>query len=207
MDAFFKGKKAFLMNVPLALLPQFLPYQDEGKPPYSVIFAFADTLDEMAKILNETGNLLRPEGTLLIAYPKLANKLGRTGIHRDHIFPTLMIDEATGYYQNTTLRFNAMRSFDENYTVLAIKKDEKQKARSGPSMRVIDYENDIHTIELYLKDSPVLAIFNQLTPGYKRGWARYIYSTKVTVTRERRLEEMKTLLLKGIKSKDLVRKG
>jgi uncharacterized protein YdeI (YjbR/CyaY-like superfamily) len=40
-----------------------------------------------------------------------------------------------------------------------------------------------------------------LTPGYQREWARFIYGAKAEATKQRHLEQMKTVLKAGYKSK------
>jgi uncharacterized protein YdeI (YjbR/CyaY-like superfamily) len=58
-----------------------------------------------------------------------------------------------------------------------------------------------------LRHSPdVLAFYQSLTPGYRKDWARYVYSAVQEETREKRREEMKVILGEGYKSIDLYRR-
>ena len=50
-------------------------------------------------------------------------------------------------------------------------------------------------------------MFNKLTPGYQRGWARYVYGVKNEDTKAKRLTEMEDILKKGFKSIDLYRQN
>lgn len=74
-------------------------------------------------------SILKDEVILYISYPKLKNKLNVVGIYRDHILPYLEVSEESGYYKDTLMRFNMMASFDENYTILGIKKDKTYRKR------------------------------------------------------------------------------
>ena len=46
-------------------------------------------------------------------------------------------------------------------------------------------------------------LYAELTPGYQRDWARYIYSAKQAATQEKRRTEMLDILGKGHKTKNL----
>lgn len=62
-------------------------------------------------------------------------------------------------------------------------------------------------MEKDLQDIPdLLAFYQSLTPGYRKDWARYVYSAKQEATRAKRREEMKIILGAGYKSRDLYRK-
>ncbi|TLQ05297.1 hypothetical protein FEZ51_01175 [Pediococcus stilesii] len=65
-----------------------------------------------------------------------------------------------------------------------------------------DYEVDIPRVAELLQDSPKLQLFfNQLTPGYQREWARFIFGVKSELTKERHIEKMKVVFEAGFKSK------
>jgi uncharacterized protein YdeI (YjbR/CyaY-like superfamily) len=65
----------------------------------------------------------------------------------------------------------------------------------------------VASIEADLRDTPdLLAFYKSLTPGYRKDWARYVYSAKQEETRAKRREEMKMILAAGYKSRDLYRK-
>ena len=48
-------------------------------------------------------------------------------------------------------------------------------------------------------------MYQDLTPGYQRDWARYIFSAKQQKTREKRHAQMVEILSQGYKSVDLFR--
>ncbi len=50
-----------------------------------------------------------------------------------------------------------------------------------------------------------LKFFKELTPGYQRDWARYIFSAKQQSTQEKRKAQMVDILSQGYKSVDLFR--
>ena len=65
-----------------------------------------------------------------------------------------------------------------------------------------DYEADIPAlIELFAAEQDLQAMLQSLTPGYQREWARFIYGAKAEATKQRHLEQMKTVLKSGYKSK------
>jgi len=55
--------------------------------------------------------------------------------------------------------------------------------------------------------SDLLAFYQSLTPGYRKDWARYIYSAKQQETQEKRIEEMKLIFGKVYKTRELYRKA
>lgn len=65
-----------------------------------------------------------------------------------------------------------------------------------------DYEKDIPAVADLLKDDETLfKFFNDLTPGYQREWARFIFGAKAEATKERHIEQMKIVFRAGFKSK------
>ncbi|MEH7355043.1 YdeI/OmpD-associated family protein, partial [Neobacillus drentensis] len=56
------------------------------------------------------------------------------------------------------------------------------------------------------KNEELLKTYNELTFGYQKDWARYVYSAKRKETQEKRLLEMETILGEGYKSMDLYRR-
>lgn len=197
------NEQRLLKNIPNTYLFLNNLYPSQKNPPYQVILAFVDTLDVMKQTLLEAEKELTNEGILYLCYPKLKNTLGLSGIHRDHIFPYLFVDETTGYVKDTRMRFNKMASFDDNYTLLVVKKDTKQKRRSQTSLKVEDYKHHIEDIKKRLKNESCYDFYTKLTPGYQKGWARYIFSAKTEETKQKRILDMIKLLNQGIKSKDL----
>lgn len=94
-------------------------------------------------------------------------------------------------------------------SVVGLKADERNKNRtsSKPSQSVDDYLAMIPHIEQDLQDSPdVLAFYQSLTPGYRKDWARYVYSAVQEETRVKRRAEKKAVLAAGYKSMDLYRR-
>lgn len=177
--------------------------------PVDLIFAFVETIEQfqqlVANVLENNG--LAPEGLLYIAYPKKGNKKYATYVHRDEIFPTLKVGE-DGFIEGTTFKFNRMVSLDEIFTVVGIKNSNKPTKVTKESARVGDYLQFLPEIEKILAEHPVASdFFNQLTPGYKKDWARYVYSGKQAATQEKRKAEMIAILSEGYKSKDLYRQG
>lgn len=65
----------------------------------------------------------------------------------------------------------------------------------------------IPAVEQDLTDSAEqLAFYQSLTPGYRKDWARYVYSAVQEETREKRRAEMKKILGEGYKSIDIYRR-
>jgi len=54
---------------------------------------------------------------------------------------------------------------------------------------------------LLADDAKLQAFFNDLTPGYQREWARFIFGTKADATKQRHIAAMKTVFSAGYKSK------
>lgn len=175
---------------------------------HDAVFVFVETIDDMVtqtkKIINEQS--LLEKGYLFFAYPKKGNKRYETYVHRDEIFPALKVDDE-GYVDNSDLKFSRMVSMNDVFTVVGLKR-EKKKARKSPaaSQSVGNYEGNVKDIEKLLADYPeVLKMFKDLTPGYQRDWARYVFSAKQQKTREKRQEQMVEILSQGYKSVDLYR--
>lgn len=64
------------------------------------------------------------------------------------------------------------------------------------------FEKDIPAVSELLSDTPDLAkFFNQLTPGYQREWARFIFGAKAEATKQRHIDNMKEVFQAGYKSK------
>ncbi|MFC6260736.1 YdeI/OmpD-associated family protein [Levilactobacillus fujinensis] len=55
--------------------------------------------------------------------------------------------------------------------------------------------------ELLADDATLLAFFNDLTVGYQREWARYIFGAKAEDTKQRHIVDMRQILAAGYKSK------
>ncbi|KRK90984.1 hypothetical protein FC99_GL002520 [Levilactobacillus koreensis JCM 16448] len=55
--------------------------------------------------------------------------------------------------------------------------------------------------ELLSDDPTLLAFFNNLTVGYQREWARYVFGAKAEDTKQRHIADMHQILAAGYKSK------
>ncbi|CCV66683.1 conserved hypothetical protein [Paracholeplasma brassicae] len=175
----------------------------EEKRFYQVVVGFVGELSQMKQAILYANKCLHEDGMLYLIYPKLNNKIYLKGIHRDHIFPYLMVNEDSGYVNETDLRFNQMRAYDINQTLFGLKKDKTRKERIKAKKDNVDYSKKISEVRTLLKDSLSLNFFDSLAPGYQKAWARYVFEAALEETRKRRIEEMKHLLNQGIKSKNL----
>jgi len=180
---------------------------------YDLVFAFVLDMEALKSLVGRViaEQALRPSGYLFVAYPKLGNKKYATSIHRDDLFPGLGADEE-GYIAGSAVKFARMVGLDDVFTVVGFKMDAgKGKATvraAQPSQRVDDYVDLIPSVEQDLADAPeLLAFYRSLTPGYRKDWARYVYSAKQEETRVNRREEMKAILGAGFKSRELYRQA
>lgn len=179
---------------------------------YDLIFAFVLDSTAMQALVAQViaENRLRPKGYLFMAYPKKGNAVYPTYIHRDELFSLLGSDE-DGYIGSSTVKFARMVGLDDVFTVVGLKEDAAGKSKppaARPSQRVEDYVAFIPHIEQDLQDTPaLLATYQALTPGYRKDWARYVYSSKQEATRAERRTEMKSILGLGFKSRELYRQA
>jgi len=195
-----------VLNRPdLSYFADFTVSEELPTQPVERIILFVHTLAELKKAvlsIYEKQQLVK-NGRLLICYPKKGNAKGLSFIHRDDIFPALKVHDK-GLISGTDFKFNQMVKLDDTYTVLGIKRIGEMKPQS--SQPTVDYQTLIPTLIKRLENDNQLAaliFFKSLTPGYQKGWARYIYSAKREVTQEKRYLETVNFLEKGIKSKDL----
>ncbi|MFA9560172.1 YdeI/OmpD-associated family protein [Evansella sp. AB-rgal1] len=175
---------------------------------HDAIFVFIKTMDEMVEYTNRVmkENSLQEKGYLFFAYPKKGNKRYDTFVHRDEIFPTLKVGE-DGYVGDSDVKFSHMVSMDDVFTVVGLKREKKKETKSAAASQcVADYEENVSEIEALLADHPKeLSFYLELTPGYQRDWARYIFSAKQQKTRDKRTEQMVDVLSQGYKTMDLYR--
>lgn len=176
---------------------------------YDLIFAFVLDMESLKQLVNRVivKRQLNKNGYLYAAYPKKGNKVYATYIHRDDLLGALDSDEE-GYIGTSDIKFARMVGLDDVFTVVGFKEDAagKGKVSSKPSGRVEDYVALIPSVEQDLEDEPaLLAFYRSLTQGYRKDWARYVYSAKQEETRAKRREEMRTLLRAGYKSRELYR--
>lgn len=178
--------------------------------PADLALGYVYSLQEMKELIFKVfeDKLLKTNGQLYLMYPKTKNKLGYEAIGRDSIFPFLKVDQDNGYVEGTTVKFNRMNALDDNYTLLGLKytKEVEERSASKSSQKVADYVEKINDVKAYLTTHPKEKVFfEQLTPGYQRGLARYIYSAKTKATQEKRQTEMLDILKAGFKSRELYR--
>ncbi|MNE22162.1 hypothetical protein D3C76_323710 [compost metagenome] len=177
---------------------------------YDLIFIFVFNLEEFNHYLQLIieKQAINDNGYVFFAYPKKNNPRYKEYIERDSLFSNIPVDE-DGYAYNSSLKFSRMVSLDEVFTVVGLKsqvKKSKQAASTKSSQRVDDYIVKIPDIKGYLESTPsLLERYNDLTPGYQKDWARYVYSAKRSETQEKRLLEMKDILAEGYKSIELYR--
>jgi hypothetical protein len=183
---------------------------------YDLIFAYVLDMPQLQQLVREVidRQLLAGGGYLFAAYPKKGNKVYPTFIHRDDLFAGVGAD-ADGYVGASSLKFARMVGLDDVFTVVGFKEEAKKaKARASsssspspsPSQRVDDYIGMIPNVEQDLQDTPeLLAFYRSLTPGYRKDWARYVYSGVQEETRAKRREEMKLIMSEGFKSAELYR--
>ncbi|MBS4174851.1 YdeI/OmpD-associated family protein [Bacillus sp. FJAT-49736] len=189
-----------------------LKYDPEVKQEqYDVIFQFVFSIEDFHKQLqNVIGKqLVKESGYLYIAYPKKNNPQYKEYIDRDRFLQEIALDEE-GYIPDSNLKFSRMVSLNEVFTVVGLKSGRKKttKASSAKSQCVDDYIVNIEDIQQYLyQNKELLQFFNQLTPGYQKDWARYVYSAKRKETQEKRLAEMKKVLSEGFKTMDLYKRN
>lgn len=186
----------------------FTGYQKVLTGDHDAIFIFVETLDDMVRhtsdILNKQS--LIENGYLFFAYPKKGNKRYHTFVHRDEIFPAMNVNK-DGYVVNSDLKFSRMVSMDDVFTVVGLKREKKKTLKSSAASQcVADYEDNVKDVEQLLAEHPnELKLYQALTPGYRRDWARYIFSAKQQNTREKRQAQMVEILYQGYKSIDLYR--
>jgi len=175
---------------------------------YDLIFAFIFSLDEFTNLLEKVidSNLLNPMGVLYFAYPKKGNKQYKEYIGRDDFFGKVNMD-SDGYVNDSPIKFNKMAAFNDVFTVVGLKHEQKRKKSTQPSQCVEDYVSRIPEIRTHFEEKlEILASFDRLTPGYQRDWARYVFGVKNAATTEKRFAEMEHILKQGYKTVDLYRR-
>lgn len=191
------------------LLPGLTSFDTElASSKYDLIFAFVYDLESLKAFVLQVieNDSLTSGGYLYTAYPKKGNKVYPTYIHRDSLLDGVGADEE-GYVGDSDIKFARMVGMNEVFTIVGFKREARKKqASSKPSQSVDDYIEQIPAIEQDLSDTPaLLALYQSLTPGYRKDWARYVYSAVQEKTRAKRREEMKKVLAAGYKTMDLYR--
>lgn len=173
--------------------------------PFDLCLAFVFSLEEMTRFARQAAKdgIILPGGVLLFAYPKANNKV-YPAIGRDDIFPTFGIDpDGDGIVPDTSLSFNLMVKLDDVFTIIGLKNmaGQRRPSETRPSQIAADYEAKIPELRARLESSPeILTFFDGLTPGYKRNWARFVFSAVKEKTKNSRFEKMKRLLEAGKKT-------
>ena len=152
-------------------------------------------------------DLINPNGYLYFAYPKKGNKQYTEYIGRDDFFTSVNMDK-DGFVNGSKLKFNKMVAFNDTFTCIGLKFETKTKQKTQPSQCVADYIDRIPELQQYFSENRgVTEMFDKLTPGYQRDWARYVYGVKNEETKVKRLAEMEDVLKNGYKSIDLYRQN
>ena len=175
---------------------------------YDLIFAFIFSLKEFSDLLKTMidNQLLNPGGVIYFAYPKKGNKQYKEYIGRDDFFKVVNMDD-DAYINESHIKFNKMAALNDIFTVVGLKHELTRKKSTQLSQCVIDYVERIPDIRKHFeKNNEVLALFDQLTPGYQRDWTRYVFSVKNPVITDKRFAEMEHILKQGFKSLDLYRR-
>lgn len=175
---------------------------------YDLVFRFVFNLGEFNETLKEAVDkqLVKGNGYLYFAYPKKNNPVYDQYIERDSLYLQDHFNEE-GFAHGSNLKFSRMVSLNEVFTVIGMKaQPPKKKATTQKSQCVDDYIENIEDLKQYLENNQeVLKLYNDLTFGYQKDWARYVYSAKRKDTQEKRLAQMETVLAEGYKSMDLYR--
>lgn len=179
--------------------------------PYDLIFAFIFSeevfLEQVKQIIEKGG--IADKGYVFFAYPKKNNAQYETYIERDRFMEIMPVDDE-GYIKGSDLKFARMVSFNDVFTVVGLKSERKRAGKSASTKKsqcVDDYIAHVEDIKSYLmKDQELSVIFQSLTFGYQKDWARYVYSAKRKETQEKRLVEMESILREGYKSIALYRR-
>ncbi|MCM3586921.1 YdeI/OmpD-associated family protein [Mesobacillus maritimus] len=180
------------------------------KEKYDLMFVFIYTLGDFKQYLQDVVNkdLLNDNGYLYFAYPKKNNKKYNQYIERDAIYSADHYNEE-GFVHNSLLKFSKMASFNEVFTVVGMKQTPAKKAKkpsTKASQCVDDYIEKVDDLKEHWKENEeVLNLYSELTPGYQKDWARYVYSAKRKETQEKRLKDMEMVLKEGYKTMDLYR--
>ncbi|MBX0356827.1 YdeI/OmpD-associated family protein [Halobacillus sp. Nhm2S1] len=177
---------------------------------HDAVFIFVKNLEDMKTNLQtflQRKEVLTEQGYIFFAYPKKGNTRYDTYIHRDDMFPALRIGEDK-YIEDSDIKFSRMVSMDEVFTVIGMKREKKKAQKTTPASQcVADYEDKVEEVDQLLEDHPAeQEFYRSLTPGYKRDWARQIFSAKQQSTRDKRTNQMIEVLSKGYKSLDLYRR-
>lgn len=189
------NKKLFLINVPAELiLSEGLSSTCDSSP--EIVVGFINTTNDLAKIVNSYNKSNPLAKTILnVIYFKKANNLGHAGINRD---------EMMGLGKGFGLEACRLINVNENYSCMGFRPTEefKQINQNKPSQCVDDYLDKIPALINMLNDEAKIK-FAQLTIGYQKGWARYVFGVVQEKTRQKRLETANIAISQGFKAIDM----
>lgn len=178
---------------------------------YDLIMIFIYHLEEFSTYIRLIidKQLVADKGYVYFAYPKKNNRQYLEYIDRDSFLNEMPVDEE-GYIQDSNLKFAKMVSLNEVFTIVGLKSEAKKTKKTSVAQKsqcVDDYVEHIADIKRYLqKNEEIVTRYNELTYGYQKDWARYVFSAKKKETQDKRLVEMESILAEGYKSMDLFRR-
>lgn len=202
---FTKHDNIAVEHLPAELEAQFsqLHIQPEATTATDLLVLFGFSVPQIKTALARIADAhsLTENGTIYLLYPKMASKR-YPGVNRDALFNGLSVNEDTGEVAATGLKFSRMRSFNADFTMVDLKwLASSPRPRTTPSQRVADYVERIPELQSRLQHTSgqqrAATFFEQLTPGYKREWARYIYAPVREATQTSHFEQMLTALNAG----------
>lgn len=203
-------KNLACVDIPEDLKIEFKDYKSVSlTKDHDAVIVFSTSNEDFFKTLEKLvkEDIIVDKGLLFILYPKKGNKRYPSYVHRDEIFPKVQMDDE-GFIYKTAYKFNRMLGFNDEFTLLEIKKILNYKAKNQVSKQGSDYLKFIPDVEKYLeKDAEALKIYQALSPGYRKDWAVYIFSTQNESTRNKHFEECETLLKQGHKNMTLYRQS
>lgn len=199
-----------LVSIPDDLKPDFKEYKSTNlSDNHDAVFIFTFSNEEFFKTLKELvdKDILSDGGSLFICYPKKGNKKYPSFVHRDEIFPKVEMDDE-GFMYKSAYKFNRMLGYNDEFTLLEVKKILNYKPKNTVSKQGSDYLQYIPEVENYLeKDQVAYDFYQSLSPGYRKDWAVYIFSTKNADTKAKHFEECLNLLKQGHKNMTLYRQS
>lgn len=189
------NKKVFLINVTEELvLSEGLSSTCDSAP--EIVVGFINTTDDLTQVVNSYNKSNPLAKTILnVIYFKKANKLGNAGINRDE-----MMELGKGFGLEACRLINV----NENYSCMGFRPIEefKQITKNKPSQCVDDYLDKIPELINVLNDEAKIK-FAQLTLGYQKGWARYVFGVVQEKTRQKRLATANIAISQGFKAIDM----
>lgn len=197
--------KVTIYNLPNDVAPLFaeVSFTQTTERQSDFLLAFVFSLREMQETIMTVNQhkALAAKGYFYLAYPKVQSQR-YAGIKRDDIFPFLEVNEESGKIGVTDLKFSRMLKLNDDFTLIGLQWiTTAPRSTTRASQKVADYEVRIPELQTRLGNLQVtLQHFNQLTPGYQREWARYVFSPKTNETQTRHFQQMISILDQGFSS-------